>query len=414
MKKLSAVWISFLMTGGLAAQQPRPVGAGGCASSNCHGGTSAAKEGESRIWGNEYAIWSLNDKHSKAWQVLADPRSRRMAQILGIADPQKDAKCTSCHAAGSPANAISDGVSCEGCHGPSEKWLGLHVQPNSHAQSVAAGMIDTKDLVLRAGNCLECHLGTKDKVVNHEVIAAGHPDLNFELDTFTWAQPTHHREPKPSAGNSNPRMRAWAVGQAAAFAQGMKLLASRASTSWPELSELECYQCHHDLRLDSWRIERGYPGRKPGALVPNTARTEVLRILVAQAAGGRMGATDAAINSVMGAISNRLPDGAGVARSATEAAGIGDALVAQFARQDFTQEQARAMVKALVAAIPRIAGAGVHAAEVATMSLDSLTATYSPGAQQAMAPLYDYLEHPSVYQPTEFVALFRRAAGAAN
>jgi hypothetical protein len=404
----------LLMTGVAAAQQPRYVGAGGCASSNCHGGTSAAKESESRIWGNEYAIWSLNDKHSKAWQALAGPRGKRMAQILGVANPQKDARCTGCHAAGSPEKSISDGVSCEACHGPSEKWLGLHVQPNSHAQSVSAGMIDTKNLALRAGNCLECHLGTKDKVVDHEVIAAGHPDLNFELDTFTWAQPIHHRDPKPAAGNSLPRVRAWAVGQAAAFSQGMELLATRASSSWPELSELECYQCHHDLRLDSWRIERGYPGRRPGALVPNTARTEVLRILVAQAAAGRMGAVDAAIGSVMGAISNRLHDGAGVARAATEAARLGDSLVAQFSGQDFTQAQARDLVKALVAAIPRIAGAGVHAAEVATMSLDSLTAAYAPGAQQAMAPLYDYLEHPSAYQPAEFAALFRRAAGAAN
>src|SRR6185369_12626875 len=43
------------------------IGAGGCASSNCHGGTVAASEPASRIWGNEYAIWSLNDKHAKAW-----------------------------------------------------------------------------------------------------------------------------------------------------------------------------------------------------------------------------------------------------------------------------------------------------------------------------------------------------------
>jgi hypothetical protein len=55
----------------------------------------------------------------------------------------------------------------------------------------------------------------------------------------------------------------------------------------------------------------------------------------------------------------------------------------------------------------------VHSAEQATMSLDSLTAAYS--GQQAeqnsnTAPLYNYLEHPSAYQPGEFAALFKKAA----
>ncbi len=49
------------------------------------------------------------------------------------------------------------------------------------------------------------------------------------------------------------------------------------------------------------------------------------------------------------------------------------------------------------------------------MSLDSLAAAITgnaPAAQSAMAPLYDYLEHPSTYQPANFAALFRKAAGS--
>ena len=46
------------------------------------------------------------------------------------------------------------------------------------------------------------------------------------------------------------------------------------------------------------------------------------------------------------------------------------------------------------------------------MSLDALTAALSEDArrQQAVTALYNYLEHPSVYKPADFVALFRRAA----
>jgi hypothetical protein len=417
MRLLASGLLLLASTGGLNAQDARFIGAGGCSGSNCHGGTAAASEKDSRIWGNEYAIWSLNDKHSKAYQVLSEPRSKRMAEVLRIANAQTEARCTVCHAVGSTEKSRSDGVACEACHGAAEKWLGPHTQTNSHASSVAAGMTDTKVLHVRAGMCLGCHLGTKDKVVDHELIAAGHPDLNFELDTFGWAQPAHYREVRAAAGKSLPRVRVWAVGQAAALAEGMRMLAQRAGRNWPEFSELECYQCHHELRLDSWRIQRGYGGRKPGSLQVNTARTEVVRVLVAQAAPEQRNALDGAINQVAAAVANQLHDGSAIAQAAARGAQQGDALVARFEKQDFTAEQARGIVRALAADIPRIASSGVNAAEVATMSLDSLIAAItgnSPSGQAAMTPLYDFLEHPSTFQPMTFVALFRKAAGAAN
>ena len=402
---VALLFLAFAVS--LHGQQAKYVGAGGCSGSNCHGGTAAAAEKDSRIWGNEYAIWSLNDKHTKAYKVLAEPRSKRMAEILKIANAQTDARCTVCHVAGSPERSKSDGVACEACHGPAEKWLGSHTQANSHAASVAAGMIDTKNLRVQAATCLGCHLGTRDKIVDHELIAAGHPDLNFELDTFSWAQPVHHREVKPSAGNSLPRVRVWAVGQAMALADGMRLLAVRAARSWPEFSELECYQCHHDLRLDSWRIQRGYGGRKPGSPQINQARLEVARILVAQAAPGQRSVLESALAQVESTAAT-----AAVGAAASRAAQQADMLVAQFEKQDFTATQARALVRALTTGIARVAGAGVNAAEVATMSLDSLSAAVAPAAQSAMAPLYDYLEHPSTYQPGDFATLFRKAANA--
>jgi hypothetical protein len=35
-------------------------------------------------------------------------------------------------------------------------------------------MYNTRDLVKRSERCLTCHLGTPDKFVDHELIAAGH------------------------------------------------------------------------------------------------------------------------------------------------------------------------------------------------------------------------------------------------
>ncbi len=56
-------------------------------------------------------------------------------------------------------------------------------------------MVDTRDLVKRTEKCLSCHLGSEEKFVDHEMIAAGHPDLFFELDSFSAVMPRHWKEP---------------------------------------------------------------------------------------------------------------------------------------------------------------------------------------------------------------------------
>src|SRR5881398_3639739 len=90
----------------LSAQSPAHnyIGAGGCTSSNCHGGTTPLAEAESRILGNEYATWSVADKHSRAYKALEDPRGKRMGDILKL-DATRDKRCTVCHVVGSPSPA---------------------------------------------------------------------------------------------------------------------------------------------------------------------------------------------------------------------------------------------------------------------------------------------------------------------
>jgi hypothetical protein len=278
-------------------------------------------------------------------------------------------------------------------------------------------MIDTKDPVTRAKTCLGCHLGNEQKVVDHELIAAGHPDLAFELDTFTWAQPAHHNEPKPAPGNQMPHVRLWAVGEAVRLAEGMRLLSARASKAWPEYAELECYGCHHDLRAESWRIARGYPGRRPGAPQFPVARTDVLRVLVAQVAPGQRAALDQAVTALSNAIAARRADPAVIAQTAQALARQGDALAADFANRDFTAATVRDLARALSSEAARIANNGVLSAEQATMALDSLLASLAGDQSKSVEPvskLYAYLEHPSTYHPAEFTALFRKAAASAQ
>ena len=149
------------------------------------------------------------------------------------------------------------------------------------------------------------------------------------------------------------------------------------------------------------------PAASPDSLQVNLARYEVLDVLVATAAPDQRAALESAMNALAAEMSGKFTDGPGIARAAKAVGGVADALSTRFLTQDV---DAAAMVRAIAAGIQRIADAGVNAAEQATMSLDALRAAQGK-PPDLMAPLYDYLEHPSTYRPAEFAALFRRVAG---
>ncbi len=290
----------------LIAAENEPVkyiGPGSCAATSCHG--SVKPVAGSRILQNEYSTWILKDKHRQAYQALTGNVGERMARILQLGVKAEEApKCLACHTLySSPeqkgrAFEISEGVSCENCHGPASAWLGPHTtRAWAHDKSISLGMYDTRNVIHRTEKCMECHLGTKDKFVDHEMIAAGHPDLFFELDSFSAVMPRHWKVPresepdKPAEDGAWVGVRDWSTGQAAQLRAEMERLTWRAKGQrfdkkdvWPEYSELSCFACHHSLgpAKDSWRQERGYVGRRPGDPAWNSSRYVVFRLLAAQ------------------------------------------------------------------------------------------------------------------------------------
>src|SRR5262249_56943340 len=130
-------------------------------------------------------------------------RPSKIAQALKIPKAEASDRCLSCHAVNvkaqmrGPKFDIAEGVHCEGCHGPSEKWLEPHAEKGwTHEQSVKLGMYDTKNLLMRAEKCVSCHLA-----IDQELVAAGHPDLlAYELDTFSALMPPHWRDKGPVFG----------------------------------------------------------------------------------------------------------------------------------------------------------------------------------------------------------------------
>ncbi|HSY16686.1 MAG TPA: multiheme c-type cytochrome [Candidatus Acidoferrales bacterium] len=185
------------------------LGATSCASSGCHGGG-----GEKQ---NQFLTWSLKDFHSqRPAATLTTARSRQIGEALGIKDPTAEARCTTCHA---PLHdvpddlrgkdfKVSEGVSCESCHGPSENWLRAHTRHDyTRADRTAAGMRDLQNLYVRANTCVACH-----QVVSQPLLKAGHPELIFELDGQSVAEPKHWSVEKNGNG-----AQAWFVGQAVAL-----------------------------------------------------------------------------------------------------------------------------------------------------------------------------------------------------
>jgi cytochrome c554/c'-like protein len=188
---------------------PKFLGSQSCSASSCHGGASEKSK--------QYTIWSTHDfHHLRPYATLETARSERLAEVLKIANPAQSARCTVCHApfATVPSERlghdaqISEGISCESCHGPAENWIRSHTRPDyTHADRVAAGMRDLKNLYVRANTCVACHQN-----IDPEIRAAGHPELIFELDGQSVTMPRHW-----STSSDKPSPQIWAVGQLVAL-----------------------------------------------------------------------------------------------------------------------------------------------------------------------------------------------------
>ncbi len=291
------------------------VGMSGCLATGCHGGSAAKALEETPdefAWMSSGSVWVAADPHSAAYSLLTENPHRTpkvtAADIMRNYAPDKkaheDARCLACHT--NPALAEpgptadphvlglrNEGVSCEACHGNAGGWVNSHTTwkgKRDDAVYKAAGMAVLDDIGARAMNCLGCHVGAPAdparglpvRDMNHDMIAAGHPRLNFDFAEYLRRLPPHWQEKDrsgsvPVAHGLNSA-KAWLVGRAAHAEAACKLLASRADrsatdpkTPWPEFAEFNCASCHHNLRVGTkddrnWRQNAAnLDGRPPGA-----------------------------------------------------------------------------------------------------------------------------------------------------
>ncbi|MBI1314574.1 hypothetical protein GC176_25045 [bacterium] len=386
----------------VSVDQSQYVGVAGCAAANCHG-----RDGSRGVLGSEYSIWIQDDPHARAYTDLFNETSQGIAAALRLDKPAHQAKlCLNCHAPQSdppfdgPVAAhgtLLDGVSCESCHGAASRWLGPHVRRDwkqkSPAEKAEFGFRDTKDLWVRGKVCADCHVGEPGRDVNHDLYAAGHPRLFFELSAFNANIPAHwsrdaDRRREGSDAASSFEAKLWEVGQVASVEAAVDLLIHRAKSAsedipafasggdyphaetiavWPELAETGCFACHHDLSSPSWRQSRGYAGRMPGSSPWQSWLTPLLSDVTTQFDGGSN-----PVASLASEMAKPYPDRTAVVSLATDAQRQLEQLGQTINQQKLSSDQVAALLSRVAQHSPDLAAQNWDAATQSYLALVAL------------------------------------------
>lgn len=280
------------------AAQPQAVanpwrmqGSASCASMACHNA-----ELTSGFQGREYGLvlarfpnkLQYKDKHLQAYDVLFNDKSQTILRNLDgkphLADVSASVRhlCLKCHVHPDVEvdNTLSlarqedlfrygDGVGCEACHGPAQGWLAAHFRPGWKGLDAASkksfGRNDTAGIVNRLQTCVRCHIGDRDASVNHDLLAAGHPELKFEAAKYHREYPRHWDPAKDLLRHRNFDAELANLGQLVAARAALDQIAHHASESqggvWPELAAFDCASCHHKLESKSPRLLAGRGGK---------------------------------------------------------------------------------------------------------------------------------------------------------
>jgi hypothetical protein len=282
------------------------LGAWSCAATACHGGSELSR----RTSGGELERWRNADPHARSSTTIESDAFARILLRLGIITkigaakgpgqrfedlaPNKDNaedrttavaqvnECLKCHnPMGAPTSwtrdasrpehleeSMSDGlaIGCETCHGPAKTWIGNHFRRDFDREQDC--FHDLKNPLIRARTCAQCHIGDGERDMNHDMIAAGHPPLRFDLAAYERALPKHWNDARQRAGTKDYELKLWLAGQLANFDSGLQLFESRlerAETApdnrtkapFPEFAESNCSACHHGLKAATQERESG-------------------------------------------------------------------------------------------------------------------------------------------------------------
>jgi hypothetical protein len=392
--------------------------------STCHGAVQPFPN--STVLQTEYVTWLQKDRHARAYKVLLDERSVRIARNLGLKNAHEAPECLNCHADNPAADKrgrqfqVSDGVGCEGCHGGSQRYLGPHVSGATHADNIKNGLYPTTNPIALAKLCMSCHVGSEaNKFADHRIMGAGHPRISIELDTFRAIQPAHFRVDDDYVnrkGRPNS-VQIWAVGQAIQLADTMEAYLDPKRNRpgvFPELVFYDCHACHHPMSNLRYEPRQSAP-LPPGSVKFNDSNAIMLRIAASRVDQGlarSLAENTAALHRAMQESRDRALQRAQAVRD------IANQLAQRFAQHQFKPEDTRALMDGvIVEGLERREYVDYAAAEQATMALSALinemksSGGWNDGqhkqAQTALNRLYEAVSKDEQYRSSNFVAALR-------
>jgi hypothetical protein len=411
------IWLVVLamaVSAALADNAYKHMGVTSCSSSVCHGAVTPSNTYDVLL--NEYVTWSHQDAHSKAFASLRSIKSRQMASKLGIGDPTQAKECLDCHTDNVPQQqrgekfSLADGIGCEACHGGSEYWLATHTSKRtSYRDNIAHGMYPTADLRQRAQLCLSCHYGTAEKFATHRMMAAGHPRLSFEMDTFLALQPPHYRvdedykRRKPVFASAQ----VWSYGQLAAALREMDTLQGprlNNGAAFPELALFNCYGCHmSSMRRTDWshRILEG--GAEPGS-VPISDGHLVMAWIIARALDPQ--SAPGLLRMSRSLLAASASDRSLIVERSREVAGTLRRLCDQAAVRAWKPAEEKQLLRTLVAVGTSGEFRDYVGAEQAVMGIDGLLIELglADRFRKRVDELYRLTQNDEAYAPEQFVA----------
>lgn len=235
------------------------IGAATCASSQCHMADEPSPF--SQVKQTEFYDW-LDSPHSRSEAVLRSPAAKAIAKRFGVSTSSNS--CVSCHAYEShhqlKSKSVTEGITCEACHGSGSFWLPQHVSvSSSHARNISHGMNKLEQPSVRAAVCSDCHQPRGNPRMPHQLYASGHPRLSFELVTDSAETSNHYQIDNDYLVRKGQPKHAeiWRAGQLiAANTQLKSLQATLANRDalFPELSVFECDSCHRPANGPSTKI----------------------------------------------------------------------------------------------------------------------------------------------------------------
>jgi hypothetical protein len=403
-----------------AAEAPADhLGVASCASGVCHG---VAKPLEAtNVLQNEYVTWSHFDPHAGAYRTLRSEDSARMAARLGIKAAEREPLCLDCHAENIPAAArgprfqFDDGVGCEACHGASGGWIASHDDTPrvTHADNLTNGLAALERADVRAPVCAACHVGSADRHANHTLMAAGHPRLVFELDTYSELWRTsggreHYRrdEDYGKRKTESDSISIWLSGLLESADRTLAIAASDRHSQgvFPDFALFNCYSCHRSMRLQRWREA---PGLAPGSVRVNDSALVMLAAALDALDPAAAGKLREATTALHRAANDGMPAMRAAADSLRQQIPV---LRRMLASRGFSAAERNAMLEAILAAAERGEYPDYAAAEQAAMAVTLLLASSGRplDADPRIEALFTDLKDDERYDAARFSRILNR------